>query len=146
MPIADNKEIDTFSVLEYFKEHEPGLKVVIPRTNFEKIEMENVLFDPEYTILGRNKYGIPEPIHGRIIPSQNIDVVIMPLLAFDLSGNRVGYGKGFYDRFLESCRPDTRKIGLSFFEPVEKIEDINEFDKVLDACITPDRIWEFAEL
>lgn len=146
MPITDNKEIDTFSILEYFKEHEPDLKVVIPRTNFEKMEMENILFDPVYTILGRNKYGIPEPIHGRVISSQNIDAVIMPLLAFDLEGNRVGYGQGFYDRFLSGCRPDTRKIGLSFFEPVEKVEDVNEFDKPLDACITPDRIWEFEEL
>ena len=146
MPISDNKEIDTFSILAYFKEHEPNLKVVIPRTNFEKIEMENILFDHEYTILGRNKYGIPEPIHGRVIPSIDIDVIIMPLLAFDLAGNRVGYGKGFYDRFLETCRPDIRKIGLSFFEPVDEIQDVNEFDKVLDACITPDRIWEFAEL
>ena len=143
MPITDNKEIDTFSILEYFKEHEPSLKIVIPRTNFEKIEMENILFDPVYTILGRNKYGIPEPIHGRAISSQDIDVVIMPLLAFDHEGNRVGYGKGFYDRFIETCRPDTKRIGLSFFEPVEKVDDVNEFDKPLHACITPDRIWEF---
>jgi 5-formyltetrahydrofolate cyclo-ligase len=143
MPISDNKEIDTFSILEYFKEHESGLRIVIPRTNFVKIEMENVLFDPVYTILGRNKYGIPEPIHGRIIPPQDIDVIIMPLLAFDHEGNRVGYGKGFYDRFLDTCRPDARKIGLSFFEPVEKIIDVNEFDKRLDACITPERVWEF---
>lgn len=144
LPISDNKEIDTFSILEYFKEHEPGLQVVIPRTDFEKTEMENILFDPVYTILGRNKYGIPEPIHGRIIAPQHIDAVIMPLLAFDVEGNRVGYGKGFYDRFLEACRPDTRKIGLSFFEPVERVQDVNEFDKRLDACITPERIWEFA--
>ena len=144
LPISDNKEIDTFSILEYFKEHEPGLQVVIPRTDFEKTEMENILFDPVYTILGRNKYGIPEPIHGRVIAPHHIDAVIMPLLAFDVDGNRVGYGKGFYDRFLDSCRPDTRKIGLSFFEPLERVEDINGFDKRLDACITPERIWEFA--
>jgi 5-formyltetrahydrofolate cyclo-ligase len=146
MPITDNKEVDTFSILEHFKEHEPNLRVVIPRTNFEKIEMENILFDPIYTILGRNKYGIPEPIHGRVIHPHDIDVVIMPLLAFDQEGNRVGYGKGFYDRFLDECRPDVKRIGLSFFAPVEKVDDVNEFDKRLDACITPDRIWEFEKL
>jgi 5-formyltetrahydrofolate cyclo-ligase len=145
MPISENKEVDTFSLLEYFKENEPNLKIVIPRTNFEKVQMENILFDPVYTILGRNKYGIPEPIHGQVISPVQIDAVIMPLLAFDLEGNRVGYGKGFYDRFLNDCRPDVKKIGLSFFEPVDKIQDLNEFDKRLDACITPDKIWEFPE-
>ena len=144
MPITENKEVDTFSILEYFKEHEPNLKIVIPRTDFEKVEMENILFDPVYTILGRNKYGIPEPIHGQSVSAKQIDAVIMPLLAFDLEGNRVGYGKGFYDRFLNSCRPDIKKIGLSFFEPIDKVIDVNEFDKLLDACITPDKIWEFS--
>lgn len=143
MPISDNKEVDTFSILEYFKDHEPALKVVIPKTNFERMEMENILFDPVYTVLGRNKQGIPEPIHGQRISSQHIDVVLMPLLAFDHAGNRVGYGKGFYDRFLTGCRADVQKIGLSFFEPVEQVIDINEFDKRMDACVTPDRIWEF---
>ena len=143
MPITNNKEVDTFSILEYFKEHAPALKLVIPKTNFEKLEMENILFDPEYTVLGRNKLGIPEPIHGHKISSQLIDVVFMPLLAFDLQGNRVGYGKGFYDRFLTGCRADVQKMGLSLFDPVEQVDDINEFDMRLDACITPDRIWEF---
>ena len=146
MPITENKEIDTFSVLEYFKEHEPHLKLVIPKTDFDKVEMQNILFDPVYTILGRNKHGIPEPIHGQVISSQYIDVVIMPLLGFDLAGNRVGYGKGFYDRFLTQCRQDVKKIGLSFFDPVDRVEDINEFDKRLDACITPEKIWEFEGL
>lgn len=146
MPISKNMEIDTFSVLEYFKLHEPALQIVIPRTNFEKLEMENVLFDPVYTILGRNKYDIPEPIHGKIISPAQLDAVILPLLAFDLKGNRVGYGKGFYDRFLQQCRPDIKKIGLSFFEPVDEISDVNEFDIPMDACITPGRIYEFSEL
>lgn len=143
MPIAQHKEVDTFSILHYFKEEEPGLQIVIPRTNFEKFEMQNILFDPVYTILGRNQYGIPEPIHGKIIPSVQIDVVLIPLLAFDQNGNRVGYGKGFYDRFLAQCQPDVEKIGLSFFEPVDELIDTNEFDIRLDACITPDKIWEF---
>jgi len=143
MPISKHHEIDTFSILEYFKQHEPALQIVIPRTNFEKTTMENVLFDPVYTILGRNKYDIPEPIHGKIISSQQVDAVFVPLLAFDEKGNRIGYGKGFYDRFLTTCRQDVQKIGLSFFDPVEKIEDLNEFDIPLNACITPDQIWEF---
>lgn len=143
LPIADYKEIDTFSVLSYFKESHPNLKIVIPKTDFKKLSMKNLLFDPQYTILGRNKYGIPEPIHGKVIPPEDIDVVLMPLLAFDLNGNRVGYGKGFYDRFLTQCKPEVVKIGLSFFDPVDQISDINEFDAPMDACITPRKMWHF---
>lgn len=144
LPIADHKEIDTFSVLSYFKEHYPDLNIVIPKTDFKNLSMKNLLFDPLYTVLGRNKYGIPEPIHGKIIAPETIDAVLMPLLAFDRAGNRVGYGKGFYDRFLTSCKPEVVKIGLSFFEPVEQIEDVNEFDHRMDFCITAAKIWKFA--
>lgn len=143
LPINKHMEVDTFSILEYFKEYEADLQILIPRTNFEKVEIENVLFDPVYTILGRNKYDIPEPIHGKIVSSLQIDVIFIPLLTFDLKGNRVGYGKGFYDKFLSTCRKDILKIGLSFFDPVEQIDDINEYDIPLNVCITPEKIWEF---
>ncbi len=143
LPISDQKEVDTFSIIEYFREQEPALRLVIPKTNFETLEMQNFLFDPEYTILGRNSFGIPEPIFGQTISPQRIDVVFMPLVAFDVEGNRVGYGKGFYDRFIDTCRPDVKKIGLSFFDPVDEVEDLNQFDKKLNACVTPDKIWEF---
>ena len=143
LPTYKHMEVDTFSILNYFKYKEPGLKIVIPRTNFEKLEIVNVLYDHEYTILGRNKYGIPEPIHGKIISADQIDLVFLPLLAYDKQGNRAGYGKGFYDRFLANCRPDVKKVGISFFEPVDEISDLNSFDIKLDACISPGKIWEF---
>ncbi len=143
MPIRKHNEVDTFSILYYFKLEEPGLQIVIPRTNFEKLEMENVLYDHDYTILGRNKFDIPEPIHGLIVPADQIDLVFVPLLAFDKQGNRAGYGKGFYDRFLSSCRPGVKKMGLSLFDPVDEITDLNEYDIKLDACICPGKIWEF---
>jgi 5-formyltetrahydrofolate cyclo-ligase len=144
LPITENKEVDTFSILQFFNEHYPQIGVVVPRTDFTTLTMVNVLFDKMYTILGKNKYGIPEPIHGKIITEDQIDVVFMPLLAFDTLGNRVGYGKGFYDRFLAGCRPDVLKVGLSFFGPVETIDDLNEFDHPMNLCITPEKIWRFS--
>lgn len=143
LPISRHNEIDTFSVLDYLKSEHPDIRIVIPRTDFENTRIINVLYDPMYTILRRNRYGIPEPVHGEIIPPGQIDLVFVPLLACDLKGNRAGYGKGFYDRFLARCKPDVRKIGLSFFEPVEVIDDVNESDIRLDACITPYRTWNF---
>lgn len=143
LPIRKNNEVDTFSILNYFKHIHPQLKIVVPRTDFKNLSVSNILYDHEFTILGRNKYDIPEPIHGKIVPAGEIDAVFVPLLGFDVNGNRVGYGKGFYDRFLSECRPDVVKIGLSFFDPVEKINDLNEYDIPLDLCITPGKTWDF---
>ena len=70
-------------------------------------------------------------------------VVFIPLLAFDQKGNRVGYGKGFYDKFLEQCKPKTVKIGLSFFSTEEEISDIYKNDISLDYCVTPQTIYKF---
>lgn len=74
---------------------------------------------------------------------KKIEVVFVPLLAFDKQGNRVGYGKGFYDRFLKQCKTDVVKIGLSLFDAEEEIEDVLENDIPLDYCITPNKIHEF---
>ncbi len=143
LPIRKTNEIDTFSILTYFKLYHPALRIAVPRSNFKTFEIVNILYDHEYTILGRNRYDIPEPIHGSVVSPGEIDAVFIPLLACDKKGNRAGYGKGFYDRFLLRCRPDVKKIGLSFFDPVDEINDVNEFDIPLDICITPGKTWRF---
>jgi 5-formyltetrahydrofolate cyclo-ligase len=95
------------------------------------------------TKIKKNEYNIPEPVDGIEIPSTKIDVVFVPLLTFDKKGHRVGYGKGFYDKFLSACKPDAIKIGLSFFEAEELIEGIFEGDIALNYCVTPDRVYSF---
>ena len=70
-------------------------------------------------------------------------MIFIPLVAYDLIGNRVGYGKGYYDRFLKSLNSNTLKIGLSLFEPVEEIIDINNYDISMDICVTPNSIYDF---
>ena len=96
------------------------------------------------TKLKTNKWNVPEPVDGIQIPPNKIEVVFIPLMAYDTKGNRVGYGKGFYDRFLQQCNPDVIKIGLSLFEPEDKIEDVFENDIPLDYCITPNKIYSFS--
>ena len=91
----------------------------------------------------QNEWNIPEPINGISISTEQIDVVFIPLLAYDKTGNRVGYGKGFYDKFLAKCKPETIKIGLSFFESVESIIDVFEEDIRLDYCVTPKLIYKY---
>ncbi|MFB6306170.1 MAG: 5-formyltetrahydrofolate cyclo-ligase, partial [Flavobacteriales bacterium] len=75
------------------------------------------------------------------IPEEKIDMVILPLVVSDKKGNRVGYGKGFYDKFLHDCKKDITKVGLSFYEPVQQIDDIEEHDEPLDICITPENVY-----
>ena len=94
-------------------------------------------------ILGLNKYGIPEPKNGKKIKNNLIDVVFVPLLSYDKKGNRVGYGKGFYDRFLSNLSIKTIKIGLSLYEPENYIEGIDENDIKIDYCVTPNKIFSF---
>ncbi|RYZ27704.1 MAG: 5-formyltetrahydrofolate cyclo-ligase, partial [Chitinophagaceae bacterium] len=77
------------------------------------------------------------------IDPKEIDLVVVPLLTFDKKGYRVGYGKGFYDRFLHQCKKDCIKIGLSYFDPIEAVDDANEFDVTLDFCITPQKAYVF---
>ncbi len=95
------------------------------------------------TKIKKNEYNIPEPITGLNVPTEMIDVVFVPLLAYDKQGNRVGYGKGFYDKFLSECNPNVIKIGLSFFEPEEKIEDLFENDIQLNFCVLPSFFLRF---
>jgi 5-formyltetrahydrofolate cyclo-ligase len=95
------------------------------------------------TIIQLNKWGIPEPIEAEKANIKNIEVVITPLLCFDKRGYRVGYGKGFYDKFFAECSTDIIKIGVSYFEPIEEIEDINEYDFPLDFVFTPDNFYAF---
>lgn len=141
LPIASQKEIDTEFILHLLSGKDK--EIVVSKSDFETRDMTHYLLT-DNTKFKTNAYGIPEPVSGLEVPPKTIDVVFVPLLAFDVLGNRVGYGKGFYDKFLANCRPETVKIGLSFFEPVETIEDVFESDVKLDYCVTPETIYTFS--
>jgi 5-formyltetrahydrofolate cyclo-ligase len=70
-------------------------------------------------------------------------MILLPLLAFDEKGYRVGYGKGFYDRYLSRCRLDILKVGLSMEAPMAEIGDTDAYDMRMDYCVTPEKVWEF---
>ena len=104
--------------------------------------MEAVLVEKDGLFI-KNRFNILEPIGGATVQPKQLDLIFVPLLAFDVRGYRVGYGKGYYDRYLTQCRTDAIKVGFSFFDAIEYIEDIDEFDVPLNFCITPHRIYEF---
>lgn len=142
LSIEKNKEIETKFFYERLWQDFPHIKTLIPRVNKKADELESLEFTSE-TKLDLSSWQIPEPIGNSLINADQIDIVLVPLLCYDQKGFRVGYGKGYYDKFFTNCRSDCLKIGLSYFSPIEKISDINEFDVTLDYCITPNKIWKF---
>lgn len=135
-------EFDPQLITDYCYFKNPDQQLFYPVINEAGNTMESVIVH-EDTVFAPNKYGIDEPVDALPMFPEEIDLVIVPLLAFDVKGNRVGYGKGYYDRFLKECREDVLKIGFSFFDAEKEISDIDKFDVRLNHCITPYRIYDF---
>ena len=139
LSISKNNEVKTEPILSILLGKDKN--IIIPKVG-TKGDLQNYLLT-DGTTIKKNRFGIPEPVEGLIVEEKTLDVVFVPLLAFDQVGNRVGYGGGYYDRFLKKCRPDTLKIGLSFFEAESQIIDVDNQDVPLDYCITPNKVYSF---
>jgi 5-formyltetrahydrofolate cyclo-ligase len=137
LPIAP----DTRLIINRLRKDHPTIRISIPKMNAADRLMEHFYFVNEDQLLV-NRWGIPEPVYGVSTLASEIDLVIVPLLAFDEQGHRVGYGKGFYDKFLPNCKADCQKTGISFFGPVI-IDDINHHDQKLTNVITPEKQYQF---
>ncbi|WP_185866495.1 5-formyltetrahydrofolate cyclo-ligase [Blattabacterium cuenoti] len=138
LPIKKYNEINTFLIANFL--FQKGKYITVPYSNFHSLSIENCLLDRK-TTLKNNKYGIPEPVQKYIIPPSFIEVIFIPLLVFDLKGYRIGYGKGFYDRFLTLCKKNVLKIGLSFFNPIDSIPSIHKNDLMIDIGITRNKVF-----
>jgi 5-formyltetrahydrofolate cyclo-ligase len=141
-PIEENNEPDTHLFTEFLKFRNPEMKICYPVSDFEKMTMQAVATDIDTPFEKRN-LNIYEPDEGIAVPVIEIEMVFVPLLAFDKKGYRIGYGKGFYDKYLAGCREDCIKAGFCYFDPVDSIDDGNEFDVPLDLCITPQNVYVF---
>jgi 5-formyltetrahydrofolate cyclo-ligase len=139
IPISKKNEIDTWLLIDRIMEKG---RVVVPKANFKDNSMSHFYFEKD-TKLVQNKYGILEPKNAEKCNVEDIDIVLLPLLAFDKKGYRVGYGGGFYDRFIAQLSKKTQLIGLSLFEPIDEIKDIDTFDKKMHCCISPTQIFYF---
>jgi 5-formyltetrahydrofolate cyclo-ligase len=140
-PIAARKEFDVTVCEELLILENEHLQVAWPRLT-QDYNMQAVAVHKS-SVMVENKFNILEPVGDEIIEPQLIDVIFVPLLAFDTKGYRVGYGKGFYDRFLTFCAQDIVKIGFSYFDALETIDDVHQYDIPLTYCITPTRVYEF---
>lgn len=135
-------EPDPVNIIRWMRFMSPGMVEVMPRIHAAGGEMDAVIFNEDQSV-EFNAFGIAEPIGTELVEPDEIDLVIIPMLAFDREGNRVGYGKGYYDRFLSRCRHDCLKVGLSFFDPVDEICDVHPGDVRLDMCLTPEHLYQW---
>lgn len=141
-PLPDQAEPNTHLFSGYLRHMVPGLQICYPVSNPIDFSMTAHLIN-ENTVYTVNEWGITEPPAVHPVPAMDIDLVFVPMLICDEQGYRVGYGKGFYDRYLVTCRPDTVMMGFSYFDPVPLITDTDEFDVPLQYCITPKVVYEF---
>jgi 5-formyltetrahydrofolate cyclo-ligase len=140
IPIEKFNEVDTTPIFHRIWLEFPQIVTAVPRVDFEADEMKSHRYTAK-TELMENEWQILEPLHEKFLQAQDFDIVLVPGLAFDRAGHRVGYGKGFYDKFLVQCRADCIKVGLSYFPPVPAISDAWSGDIKLDLCITPEQTF-----
>jgi 5-formyltetrahydrofolate cyclo-ligase len=141
LPIEKNNEPDTWAIIERLTEKYSYIRLSVPRINPNTGGLENFFYEGKHQ-LERNGWGILEPKNGLPTPTQEINMVLVPLLAFDRKGNRVGYGKGFYDKLLSTFPPACQRIGLSLFPPCDGIADIQASDVPLTMTVTPDQVFD----
>ena len=139
LSITTQFEIDT---IPWITALEKDNEIYVPITNFETLTLSHCKYNTGDAITC-NRYGIPEPSDcTKTIDPIELDLVIIPLLVADLQGNRLGYGKGFYDRFLTQCREDVLKVGLNYFEPIAQIPT-EDTDIPLNYLVSPTRCYQF---
>ena len=138
LSIPEKGEVDTSSFLNYFFENK--IRVFVPKIVKGKLIALEI---NKETPLIENSWGIKEPAGNEDCGLKDFDLIITPLLYADQFGNRVGYGKGFYDRFFSEINPKTVKVGVSFFPPNENIDDISAFDVPLNYLVTPTEVLSF---
>jgi len=138
LPIEKKGEVNTWLIIEKAQTLPRPVRISVPKAVGENLE--HYYFENKNQ-LKENRWGILEPQEGEKTPAEKIDLVIAPLLAFDKNLNRAGYGKGYYDKFLKTCRKDCLFVGLSYFPPIDKIDNLHDGDFALHRVVTPQKVY-----
>ncbi|MCJ7934395.1 MAG: 5-formyltetrahydrofolate cyclo-ligase [Chryseobacterium sp.] len=138
IPILEKKEINTPVFIQYFLER--NIRVFVPKVVNDKLISIEIFKD---TVFETSRWGIPEPVSNEDSGEYDFHYVITPLLYCDKNGNRVGYGKGFYDGLFQSISPKAKKIGVNYFDPEEYVDDLWENDIPLDYLVTSTAVLSF---
>ena len=146
LPLARFNEPDTWRIIHRVWAETLAVRLAVPVMQPDNSSLKHYELTPA-TPLHAGRWGITEPqaTAATEVPPAAFNAVLVPLLAVDGAGHRVGYGGGFYDRFLAQCRPDTQLIGLSVLDeaPIKSIADVLPTDVPLTAYLTPGGVWRF---
>lgn len=140
--MPDKNEIPMDFFEDFLVNANAGFELCYPAITTHDGSMEAYL-DDESLQWEKVAFGLEQPASGNRVDPRSVEVMLLPLLAFDRHGHRLGYGKGYFDRFLVRCRPNVVKIGFSWFEPLEAMPEIHPYDIPLDYCVTPEKLYVF---
>lgn len=144
LAVAERREVDTWDIIHTLFARHPEVRVTAPRLVGHPGRIESRLITP-VTTFQTHRWGIQEPLNSQLIDATALAMVILPVIAFDEQGYRVGYGKGYYDRFLAPCKPSVTKVGLCFEAPVPAITDLHAADVPMDYCVTPGQLFSWVQ-
>jgi 5-formyltetrahydrofolate cyclo-ligase len=133
---ANREEIDPEPALARLRAS--GTRIAYPRIVKDALDLHEVA-DPAELVLGSFSIREPRPNAPRIEPA-SVDVIFVPAVAFDHRGYRIGYGGGFYDRFLADLPSGPLRIGLAFDEQVLDEVPVQPHDEPVDMIVTPTRV------
>lgn len=139
-PMEKHNEPNTILLTTYLQQFIPDIKIAYPVIDAISQTMQ---FYEATDTFNLNSLGIHEPLKKQFILNNTIDTFLVPLLGFDLTGQRIGFGKGYYDKFFSTCKYSNNRIGISYFDPIPNLIDTHEFDVPLTHCITPWNNYEF---
>lgn len=138
--ISFHSEVGTYGIIEDLLQRK--IKVAVPIVGGEpgNESMHHSLID-DLDHLKPGKFGVPEPVSLKENFDLDFDAVLLPVVAFDGEGMRLGYGKGYYDRFLASISPKIMRIGLAFsVQEMDKIP-IMSHDQLMNYIITEQSVF-----
>jgi 5-formyltetrahydrofolate cyclo-ligase len=144
--IAEAKEVDTTPFMQYLRVKHSRVNIVVPVVDVAHDMLRHVHVGEDVELV-KNRWGIPEPkMPVEYVQPMMIDMVLVPLLGFDMQGNRIGYGKGYYDRFMQLLRPKCLKVGLAFeLSKVEEGIPAEPHDVPLDFVVTEQHVHRLNE-
>jgi 5-formyltetrahydrofolate cyclo-ligase len=139
LPIKRLREVDTNELLQYLWSRHPEIQTYTSQILPQSTTMAAVPIGPNSAIV-QNDYGIPEPQGETQADELNFDLIIIPVVGFDAACNRLGYGLGYYDRWLAN-HPGGQRIGLAY--EVSRVDQIpvKEHDQTLSAIVTEQKFY-----
>ncbi len=137
LPIEKNREVNTWPIIGAMRKL--NVRAVLSATDFQRQTMSH-FWDDDSLEFENDQFGIPTPINGKQANLAQVDMVLIPLLAADRTGNRIGYGKGYYDRLLSGMNPKVWKVGLTLGPVFDHFSFAEPHDINLNFCVTPHQI------